>query len=95
MQKRYRETASDSMKQEYETFMKITPCEVCKGQRLKATSLAVTVGGINIFRMTDMSIVKLKAFLDNLVLSPVQHDNWGADIEGNQGKTGLPCERRS
>ena len=72
MQKRYRETASDSMKQEYETFMKITPCEVCKGQRLKATSLAVTVGGINIFRMTDMSIVKLKAFLDNLVLSPVQ-----------------------
>ena len=61
MQKRYRET-----------FMKITPCEVCKGQRLKATSLAVTVGGINIFRMTDMSIVKLKAFLDNLVLSPVQ-----------------------
>ena len=72
MQKRYRETASDSMKQEYETFMKITPCDVCKGQRLKATSLAVTVGGINIFRMTDMSIVKLKAFLDNLVLSPVQ-----------------------
>ena len=72
MQKRYRETASDSMKQEYETFMKITPCEVCKGQRLKATSLAVTVGGINIFRMTDMSIVKLKTFLDNLVLSPVQ-----------------------
>jgi excinuclease ABC, A subunit len=72
MQKRYRETASDSMKQEYETFMKITPCEVCKGQRLKATSLAVTIGGINIFRMTDMSIVKLKAFLDNLVLSPVQ-----------------------
>lgn len=72
MQKRYRETASDSMKQEYETFMKFTPCEVCKGQRLKATSLAVTVGGINIFRMTDMSIVKLKAFLDNLVLSPVQ-----------------------
>ncbi len=72
MQKRYRETASDSMKQEYETFMKITPCEVCKGQRLKATSLAVTVGGINIFQMTDMSIVKLKAFLDNLVLSPVQ-----------------------
>ena len=72
MQKRYRETASDSMKQEYETFMKITPCEVCKGQRLKATSLAVTVGGINIFRMTDMSIVKLKAFLDNLMLSSVQ-----------------------
>ncbi len=72
MQKRYRETASYSMKQEYETFMKITPCEVCKGQRLKATSLAVTVGGINIFRMTDMSIVKLKAFLDNLVLSSVQ-----------------------
>ncbi len=72
MQKRYRETASDSMKQEYETFMKITPCEVCKGQRLKATSLAVTVGGINIYQMTDMSIVKLKAFLDELTLSPMQ-----------------------
>ena len=72
MQKRYRETASDSMKQEYETFMKITPCEVCKGQRLKATSLAVTVGGINIYQMTDMSVVKLKAFLDELTLSPMQ-----------------------
>ena len=72
MQKRYRETASDSMKQEYETFMKITPCEVCKGQRLKATSLAVTVGEINIYQMTDMSIVKLKAFLDELTLSPMQ-----------------------
>ena len=72
MQKRYRETASDSMKQEYETFMKITPCEVCKGQRLKATSLAVTVGGINIYQMTDMSIVELKAFLDELTLSPMQ-----------------------
>ena len=72
MQKRYRETASDSMKQEYETFMKITPCEVCKGQRLKATSLAVTVGGVNIFKMTDMPIVKLKTFLENLTLSPMQ-----------------------
>ncbi len=72
MQKRYRETASDSMKQEYETFMKITPCEVCKGQRLKATSLAVTVGGVNIFQMTDMPIVKLKTFLENLTLSPMQ-----------------------
>ena len=72
MQKRYRETASDSMKQEYETFMKITPCEVCKGQRLKATSLAVTVGEINIYQMTAMSIVKLKAFLDELTLSPMQ-----------------------
>ena len=72
MQKRYRETASDSMKQEYETFMKITPCEVCKGQRLKAASLAVTVGGINIYQMTDMSIVKLKSFLEELKLSPMQ-----------------------
>lgn len=72
MQKRYRETASDSMKQEYETFMKITPCEVCKGQRLKAASLAVTVGGINIYQMTDMSIVKLKSFLEELTLSPMQ-----------------------
>ena len=75
MQKRYRETASDSMKQEYETFMKITPCEVCKGQRLKATSLAVTVGGINIYQMTAMSIVKLKAFLDEPSIGLHQRDN--------------------
>mgnify|MGYP004457668289 FL=1 len=89
MQKRYRETASDSMKQEYETFMKITPCEVCKGQRLKATSLAVTVGGINIFRMTDMSIVKLKAFLDNLTLSPMQQAIGGQILKEIKARLGF------
>lgn len=72
MQKRYRETGSDSMKQEYETFMKITPCEVCKGQRLKTSSLAVTVGGLNIFQMTNMSIVKLRNFVEQLTLTPMQ-----------------------
>ena len=89
MQKRYRETASDSMKQEYETFMKITPCEVCKGQRLKATSLAVTVGGINIFRMTDMSIVKLKAFLDKLTLSPMQQAIGGQILKEIKARLGF------
>ena len=72
LQKRYRETGSDSMKQEYETLMKITPCEVCKGQRLKASSLAVTVGGLNIFQMTNMSIVKLRDFVEKLTLTPMQ-----------------------
>ncbi|MGN1188161.1 MAG: excinuclease ABC subunit UvrA, partial [Lachnospiraceae bacterium] len=72
MQKRYRETGSDTMKQEYETFMKITPCEVCKGQRLKASSLAVTVGGLNIYQMTNMSIVKLRDFIEQLTLTPMQ-----------------------
>ncbi len=72
MQKRYRETASDVMKQEYETFMKITPCAECKGQRLKATSLAVTVGGLNIFEMTDMSILKLKDYIEGLELTKMQ-----------------------
>ena len=72
MQKRYRETGSDTMKQEYETFMKITPCEVCKGQRLKASSLAVTVGGLNIYQMTNMSIVKLRDFIEQLTLTSMQ-----------------------
>lgn len=79
MQKRYRETGSESSKQEYETYMKFTPCEVCKGQRLKQTSLAVTVGGINIFQMTNMSIVKMKDFVDNLKLTSMQ-EQIGAQI---------------
>ena len=56
VERRYRETFSDSMKAEYESFMRISPCNECRGQRLKRTSLAVTVGGMNIFELTDLSI---------------------------------------
>ncbi len=72
MERRYRETGSDVMKAEYETFMRITPCKTCKGQRLKASSLAVTVGDINIHEMTDMSIGELQTFLKNMKLSNQQ-----------------------
>lgn len=73
MERRYRETGSDVMKQEYEEFMRITPCKVCKGQRLKASSLAVTVGDQNIYEVTDMSIVKLVDYFDTLELNEMQH----------------------
>ena len=69
---RYRETGSDTMKQEYESFMRITPCGACKGQRLKKESLAVTVADKNIYEITNMSIENLKAFLDSMVLSSQQ-----------------------
>lgn len=70
--RRYRETFSDSSKEEYETFMRITPCPVCGGKRLKKSSLAVTVGGKNIFDATDMSITKFRDFTDGLKLSKMQ-----------------------
>ena len=73
VEQRYRETGSDAMKQEYESFMRITPCGACKGQRLKKESLAVTVADKNIYEITNMSIENLKAFLDNMVLSSQQH----------------------
>ena len=72
MQKRYRETGSDLMKQEYETFMKITPCKLCKGMRLKKTSLAVTVCDKNIYEITSLSIKTLSAFLETLELTRQQ-----------------------
>ena len=68
--RRYKETFSEASKAEYETYMRITPCPVCKGQRLKKESLAVTVGGLNIFQATNMSILKFKEFMDDLELSP-------------------------
>ncbi len=70
--RRYKETYSDATKAEYESYMRITPCPVCRGQRLKKESLAVTVGGLNIYRATDMSIVKFREFTDNLTLTPMQ-----------------------
>ncbi|MBD5468284.1 MAG: excinuclease ABC subunit UvrA [Lachnospiraceae bacterium] len=72
MQKRYRETGSDLMKQEYETFMKITPCKLCKGMRLKKTSLAVTVCDKNIYEITSLSIKTLSAFLETMELTRQQ-----------------------
>ena len=72
VEQRYRETGSDTMKQEYESFMRITPCGACKGQRLKKESLAVTVADKNIYEITNMSIENLKAFLDSMVLSSQQ-----------------------
>ena len=72
VEQRYRETGSDAMKQEYETFMRITPCKTCKGQRLKKESLAVTVGGKNIYELTALSIENLKKFMDELKLTEQQ-----------------------
>ena len=72
VEQRYRETGSDAMKQEYETFMRITPCKTCKGQRLKKESLAVTVGDCNIYELTSLSIENLKKFMGELKLTEQQ-----------------------
>ena len=72
VQRRYREVGSDSMKEEYESFMTITPCDDCGGQRLKRESLAVTIAGKNIYEITKMSIDKLVEFLDNMELTERQ-----------------------
>ena len=71
-EQRYRETASESMKAEYESFMRITPCKICKGKRLRKESLAVTVGGIDIYDLTCMSIHALGDFMEKLELTPTQ-----------------------
>lgn len=73
VERRYRETGSDTMKQEYEQFMRITPCKVCGGQRLKKESLAVTVCGKNIHEITSMSIKDLCVFLEQMELTKQQH----------------------
>ncbi len=72
VERRYRETGSDVTKQEYETFMRITPCKECKGQRLKKESLAVTICDKNIFEITSFSISGLKDFLDHMELTKSQ-----------------------
>ncbi|MDY3249957.1 MAG: excinuclease ABC subunit UvrA [Candidatus Choladocola sp.] len=72
MERRYRETGSDTMKQEYESYMQITPCKTCGGQRLKKSALAVTVCDKNIYEITAMSIGELQVFLDEMVLTPQQ-----------------------
>ena len=70
--RRYKETFYEASKAEYESYMRITPCPVCKGQRLKKESLAVTVGDMNIYQATNMSIVKFKDFMDGLKLTSMQ-----------------------
>ena len=72
VQRKYREVSSETMKAEYETYMTITPCEVCKGQRLKKESLAVTIGDKNIAEIGELSIEKLKTFLEEVELTPRQ-----------------------
>ncbi len=72
VERRYRETSSEITKAEYETFMRITPCHECKGQRLKKSALAVTVGGLNIAELTSLSIEKLAKFIDELELTKTQ-----------------------
>lgn len=69
VEKYYRETYSDTIKAEYETFMRTTPCQVCKGQRLKKEALAVTIADKNIFEMTDMSIRNFAYFISGLKLN--------------------------
>ena len=73
VERRYRETSAESTRQEYETFMSITPCTECGGKRLKKESLAVTVGGQNISQLTDLPILDLKNFMDELELTHQQH----------------------
>ena len=72
VEQRYRETGSEAMKHEYESFMRITPCTTCKGQRLKKESLAVTVADKNIYEVTNMPVQKLQGFLRDLKLSKQQ-----------------------
>ena len=72
VERKYKETGSDYMKQEYESFMRITPCKECKGMRLKKESLAVTVCDKNIYEITSMPIVDLNAFLENMELTASQ-----------------------
>ena len=79
VERRYKETFSEASKAEYETFMRITPCKLCKGQRLKQSSLAVTVGGLNIYEATELSITNARAFFENLKLTPMQ-EQIGAQI---------------
>ena len=72
VERRYRETGSDTIKQEYETFMRTTPCRECKGKRLKREALAVTVGGKNISDLTELSIDELADFMKNIKLTDMQ-----------------------
>ncbi|GAB5613065.1 excinuclease ABC subunit UvrA [Faecalimonas hominis] len=89
VERRYRETGSETMKAEYESFMRITPCHECGGQRLKKSALAVTVGGKNIAEVTNLSIGNLQEFLDTLELTPTQELIGGQILKEIKARTGF------
>lgn len=89
VERRYRETSAESTKQEYESFMQITPCKTCKGMRLKKDSLAVTVADKNIFDMTEMSIRNLSAFLADMQLTERQEFIGGQILKEIKGRIGF------
>ena len=89
VERRYRETGSETMKAEYESFMRITPCHECGGQRLKKSALAVTVGGKNIAEVTNLSIGKLQEFLETLELTSTQELIGGQILKEIKARTGF------
>lgn len=89
VERRYRETSSETMKAEYETFMRITPCHECGGQRLKKGALAVTVGGKNIAEVTSLSIEKLQDFLEALELTKTQEMIGGQILKEIKARIGF------
>ena len=89
VERRYRETSSETMKAEYETFMRITPCHECGGQRLKKSALAVTVGGKNIAEVTNLSIEKLQEFLEGLELTKTQEMIGGQILKEIRARIGF------
>ena len=92
VEQRYRETGSEAMKQEYESFMRITPCTTCKGQRLKKESLAVTVADKNIYEVTNMPVQKLQGFLRDLKLSKQQELIGRQILKGIRARVGFLAE---
>ena len=92
VERRYRETASESSKAEYETFMRFTPCEVCNGMRLKEAALAVTIGGKNIHEITCMSIVGLLEFINGLKLTKQQELIGERILKEIKGRLGFLAE---
>ena len=92
VEQRYRETGSETMKQEYESFMQITPCPKCKGQRLKKESLAVTVAGKNIFEVTSLTADHLKDFLNQLELSEQQKLIGNQILKEIKARVGFLCD---
>ena len=89
VERRYRETSSETMKAEYESFMRITPCHECGGQRLKKGALAVTVGGKNIAEVTSLSIEKLQSFLNTLELTKTQEVIGGQILKEIKARIGF------
>ena len=92
VERKYRETSSEIMRAEYESFMRITPCPECHGQRLKQSALAVTVGGINISEMTALSIEKLREFLNELQLTKTQQLIGGQILKEIKARIGFLVE---